>query len=69
MDDDRKNMARQDLIDYLTEVEALLDHAVAAATVCGYFPDVFQSHYKTHVSLLEHLIETHESTISSSADR
>jgi len=62
MDDDRKTMARQDLIEYLTEAEVILDHAVAAATVCGYFPDLFHGYYKGLVSLLENLTETHEST-------
>jgi hypothetical protein len=69
MDDERKAMARQDLLEYLTVAEVNLDHAVAAATVCDYFPDFFAGYHKLLVSLLENLTETNESTDFSSNDQ
>jgi len=69
VDDDRKTMAKQDLIEYLNEAEPLLDHAVAAATVCNYFPDLFEGIYKLLVSLLDNLSEPHETIETSSDDQ
>jgi hypothetical protein len=66
---DRQVMARQDLIEYLTEIEVILDHAVAAATVCNYFPDLFEGVYKLLLSLLDNLNETNETTDPSSVDQ
>ena len=68
-EEERKIMAERDLLDYLIEAEPLLDHAVAAATVCNYFPDLFEGIYKLLVSLLENISEMHETTETSSNDQ